>query len=308
MDYGYIPDYEQIDAFSSTLCQSRQDLISLVSSDNNQDAFLYRPLVFCLSKSPVASKWLVKDGEYVRLKAYNQGNIGSCVGNAEALCLSTEAALDIVQRNEPETFQYMASPEACYGFGREAGGMLGGGDGCYGAAVAKADMSFGTLWQTSYGSIDLADYSVGRCRDWGRNGVPSGLRDIAKQHKLSDSYRIKTVEEAWALIGAGHPINQCSNLGFSTTRDAEGISRQSGSWGHSMAIIGRRTTKGGNRLFLIQNSWGDNWASGGLYEDQPQGSFYCSDKDVEKAIGQGDVFVKINVDGIQRKNLDWGDW
>ena len=310
-NYGYTPDVDAIEAYAASLPPYGDDVSQLVATDDNQDAFLYRPLVFLLATqaSPsVAARWLIKDDQQVRLKSYNQGSIGSCVGNAEACCLSITAAIDIVVARQPESFVAMASPEACYGFSREVGGMLGGGDGSYGSAAAKADCELGTLWQIKYDTEDLTEYSVDRCRKYGRSGVPKDLRTTAAEHKLHSSYLIKSVDEAWALIGSGYPINQCSNLGFTSKRDNDGRCKQQGSWGHSMSLIGRRTSQAGNKLFLIQNSWGDTWVSGPLFEDQPPGSFYADYTAVEKAIKQQDCFVKIDIDGFKKKDINWSDW
>jgi len=232
---------------------------------------------------------------------------GNCVGNAEALITSTTQAVDIIEKGHPELFKYMGSPEALYAIGREAGNMLGSGDGCYGSAMADGETTIGTLWQTKYGDIDLSDYSVSRCKQYGRSGIPSSLREEALKYKILTAYQVKSVDEAWSLIGAGYAINQCSNIGWNGSRDSEGAIRRSGSWGHSMAIIGRRTTKSGRKLFLIMNSWGDEWTNGPLFEDQPTGSFYADYQDVAIAIGQDDVFVKIDVNGVGRI-IDWNNW
>ena len=194
-----------------------------------------------------------------------------------------------------------------YGIGREAGNMLGSGDGCFGSAVAEGETKIGTLWQTKYPSIDLSDYSVSTCKQLGRVGIPKDLKDEAGKHKIVTAYQVKTADEAWSLIGAGNAINQCSDIGFNGQRDSDGAIKKNGSWGHSMAIVGRRTTAAGRKLFLIINSWGDDWTQGPLFEDQPPGSFYADFNTVGQAIGQGDVFVKIDLNGIQRI-IDWNNW
>lgn len=233
----------------------------------------------------------------------------NCVGNAEAMTLAIELAVDIIERKVPFSMSVMFSPEVCYGLGREVGNMLGRGDGCYGSAVAKASTTMGAVFQQSYGKYDLSNYSVSICRQFGYYGVPDELKKIAIETKLQQSYLIKSVEEAWALIGAGNSINQCSNIGYSSaTRDSDGAIKRGGSWGHSMNICGRRTTKSGRKLFLIMNSWGDSWASGILIDDQPPGSFYADYENVASAIAQRDCFVKVSMSGIRRKKIDWSDW
>ena len=309
-NYGYLPDPIQIQAYAESLGGLYgDDVAQLVATDSGQDTFLWRAMVVCLRRCDqrVQERWLYPQGPFTTVKAYNQGQIGSCVGNAEARCLSLELAIDIIMGNVPMQFSCMISPEACYAQGRKAGNMLGGGDGCYGAAVAKAMTTLGTLFQQQYPSVDLSDYSVDRCRQWGSKGLPEDLVPIAAQTKLENSYQIKSVEEAWALIGAGHPINQCSNLGFTTTRDEDGALKQSGQWGHSMCLDGRRTTPAGRRLFICANSWGETWVHGPVYEDQPQGSFGIDYDVVARAVSQGDMFVKVGMEGMKRRNLDWSN-
>ena len=309
-NYGYEPNHEAIAAYAESLKGKYcDDVAQIVATDDGRDTFLWRPLVFLLGRCApqVQQRWLYRNGRWNCLLSYAQGDIGSCVGNAEAAILSVELAVDIIMGMAPMQFNCMVSAEACYAIGREAGNMLKSGDGCYGAAVAKGVTTMGTLFQQSYPGVDLSEYSVPRCKQWGAKGVPADLKPIAAQTKLQTSYQIKTIEEAWSLIGAGHPINQCSNLGFATTRDSDGALKQKGQWGHSMALVGRRTTASGRKLFICLNSWGEKWVDGPTYEDQPQGSFGIDYDIVAKAVAQQDTFVKINMEGIKRRKLDWSN-
>jgi len=309
-NYGYTPNPEATAAYAESLGgMYSDDVAQLVATDDGRDTFLWRPVVYLLSHcSPAVQKrWLYQNGQWLCLRSYNQGRIGSCVGNAEGMDLSTELAVDIVMGHVPMQFNCMVSAEACYAIGREAGNMLGGSDGCRGSAVAKGVTTMGTLFQQAYGSVDLSDYSVERCRQWGAKGMPKDLKPIAAQFKLKSSYQVKSVEEAWSLIGAGHPLNQCSDLGFATSRDSDGALKQTGQWGHSMALIGRRTTASGRKLFICINSWGEDWVKGPTYEDQPQGSFGIDYEVVAKAVAQQDMFVKVGMEGIKRKSLDWSN-
>lgn len=311
-NFGYVPDYEAIETYAASLNSVgyASDVAQLMATDDGNDAFLWRPLVYCLSRcsAQVQQQWLYQNGKWTSQRSYNQGNIGSCVGNGEAEVLSVELAIDIIEGNAPMELIAMASAEACYALGREAGNMLGNQDGSFGAAAAKGSTTMGTLWQIQYPSVDLTTYSVSRCKEWGRTGVPAALKPTAAEYKLRESYQVKSTEEAWALIGAGHPINQCSNLGFAQKRDSDGACKQTGQWAHSMALIGRRTTSSGRKLFICINSWGEDWVSGPVYKDQPQGSFGIDYEIVGKAIAGGDCFVKVGMTGIKRRQLDWSNW
>lgn len=310
-NYGYMPNQAEIESYAASLNGVYgDDVAQLIATDDGRDTFLWRATVDCLRRCDqrIQNDWLYQNEQgFLSLKSFNQGQIGSCVGNAEALVLSVELSVDILLGRVPALFSCMASAEACYALSREAGNMLGGGDGSFGSAAAKSSTTMGTLWQQPYPSVNLSKYSVELCRQWGSRGVPAELKEIAGQTKLQSSYQIKNVDEAWALIGAGHPINQCSNLGFATTRDEDGACKQTGSWGHSMALIGRRTTGSGRRLFICANSWGETWVKGPVFQDQPQGSFGIDYEIVARAVAQNDMFVKVNMEGIKRKNLDWSN-
>jgi hypothetical protein len=310
-NYGYTPIRENIDAYIASLGNAYQDDVEyLVATDDNRDTFLWRATVACLLRCDprIQKKWLyTNEAGYTSLHSYNQGQIGSCVGNAEAMVLSTELSVDIMMGRMPFLYTTMASAESCYALSREAGNMLGGGDGSYGSAAAESSVKLGCLWMQPYQGVDLSEYSVSLCREWGRGGVPANLKPIAAQTKLQSSYAIKKVDEAWAIIGAGHPINMCSQLGFDKRRDSDGASKQTGGWSHSMALIGRRTTASGRKLFICINSWGEDWVSGPVFEDQPQGSFGIDYEVVDVALRGADTFVKVSMDGIKRKTLDWSD-
>ncbi len=138
----------------------------------------------------------------------------------------------------------------------------------------------------------------------GYSGVGNALKAEAVQRKCGSAVRVKSAQEAWSLIGNGYPINVCSGQGFSKQRDSEGVCRPSGGWNHSMAVIGRRTTSDGRKLFLIWNSWGDNWASGPYWQDMPEGSFWIEWKVMDSMLSRGDSFAYGTLDGFRGRDLD----
>lgn len=301
MDYGFVKNESDTEAFIKTLPDYHYELKSFYAQDDGSDTFLYRALVTCLKKK--FPNWV--DGE--RLKSYNQGVVGSCVGVSESQLLNITEAIDCVIKRHPESFEYMSSAEGTYGLVREACNMKRG-DGAYGAGAAKAVSNLGTLWMKSYGNINLdVEYSASRCREYGSSWVGEELKKAAVEHKVKSANQVKNAEEAWALIGGAYAIQVCSNRGFANQRDEDGFCRASGVWNHAMAIVGRRTTKTGRKGFLILNSWGDNWCSGPLFEDQPKGSFYADYDVVDSMIKQGDTYNLCDFSGFTPKKLLWDE-
>jgi len=202
-----------------------------------------------------------------RLISYHQGSVGSCVGISMSQLLNHTQAIDCMIKMQPETYKHMSSGEGTYGLVREACGMRRG-DGAYGSGAARAITTMGTL-----------------C--------------------IKSANQVKSAKEAWAIIGGNDPIQVCSNRGFQKKRDRDGFCKPYGNWNHAMAIIGRRTTQSGRRGFLILNSWGENWCSGPLFEDQPKGSFWADYRVVDYMLKQGDSYNVIDLNGFKPKRLDW---
>lgn len=307
MHFGYIPNPAATEAFVARLPAVYGDqLTELAAQDDGRDAINYRALAACLQRAELTN-WLRKRDGVSCVRSLNQGPVGTCVGNAEARLLDVLSAIEIILSGEHEEFVATFSPEGLYGLGREKGDMLGPGDGLYGAAIADAVREWGTLNQVVYGDIDLRQYDPNRCRDYGRRGVPVALKPIAAEHRVIHTARVTSGTEGWALLGFGYTINMCSSLGFQGHRDAEGVIRRSGSWGHSMAVTSRRTTQGGNRVVLVHQSWGDDWTDGPYWQDMPWGSFWIHLEDFDAAVRQGDCFAHASYQGFTPRRLpDFG--
>lgn len=303
---GWVPNPKATEAFSKSLPALYTEQVEvLVKQDNNKDALLYRPLTACLRKAGLATRWLKKRDGIDCVRSYNQGNVGSCTGNATAQAINVLSAVEIVLLDKFQEFAAVSSADGIYGLGREAAGMLGSaGDGCYGSAMARAVMQMGTLYCMKYESHDLTEYDQTRCRQFGRNGVGERLKAEAIKHPVRSTVRVKDAESAWSLIGNGYPINVCSNVGFKTKRDKEGICQPSGNWNHSMAVIARRTTSSGKRVFIILNSWGDNWNYGPYWEDMPWGSFGVEFEVFNRMCKQGDTFAYSELEGFVPQAID----
>lgn len=297
---GYKPDPVATEAFVQSLPTSYAiQAMALKDDDDNRDMLNYRNLTK-LIKSHVqsAARWLNDKGQ---LHSRNQNPAGTCVGFGTATPLDILAACDIAVRNEPERYEGTFSPDWCYGASRDISGNLGRWDGSYGSAAAKAIREWGTLLQLE--SLDQYDYQ--RARYWARVGVPDEMKTKARPHKVIFTTRLKDIEQTWSCIGNGYPFNMCSNIGWKGNRDSDGAIKRKSSWSHSMGVTSRRTTPSGRRLFLVHQSWGDNWTGGPYFEDQPLGSFWADWDDIERAIKQGDSFAYSGYEGFVRRRPDY---
>ena len=305
--FGWVPNPAATRAFVARLPTIYRDQIAdLVAQDDDRDALNYRALTTCVQRAGL-THWLRERDGVMCVRSLDQGPVGSCVGNAEARLLDVLAAVEIIIGQELEEFPATFSPDALYGLGREKGNMLGPEDGLYGSAMADAVREWGTLHQLVYGDIDLRRYDPGRCREYGRRGVPASLKPIAAEHLVLHTALVESANEGWALLGAGYTINMCSTLGFDGDRDSDGIIRRRGTWPHSMAVTSRRTTRKGDRIVLVHQSWGDDWTDGPYWEDMPWGSFWIHLQDFGAALAQGDSFAHASYQGFQPRRLpDFG--
>ncbi len=305
--FGYVPNPAATEAFIARLPKVYgEQVAALPAKDDGKDALNYRALVTCLKRSGLTQHLRDRDG-VACLKSRNQGNVGSCTGNAEATDMDVLAGVEIAIAGENEEFRAMASAAALYALGREKANMLRGGDGCYGSALADAVREWGTLHEMPYPGLDLTGYTADLARRLGKHGIPADLKPVAAEHKCLHTANVKTAEEGWSLIGSGYTVNICSMVGFQGKRDAQGVIRRRGSWAHSMAVTSRRTTSAGTRLVLVHQSWGDDWTDGPYWEDMPWGSFWIVLEDFAAVLAQGDSFAHARYEGFQPRALpDFG--
>ena len=237
--------------------------------------------------------------------------IGDCTSFGTATPVDCVKATEIVIHGDFEEWVAPTATEDIYGGSRVliGRGQLGSGDGSIGAWVAQYVQKYGTLLKQKYGQYDLSVYSGNRASNWGYNGVPKELLEIAKLHPIKTISRIDTVEQARDALANGYAINVCSNWGFSSTRDRDGFAAPQGSWAHSMGIIavddasvgiyGGRQRPGA----LIMNSWG-LWNSGPKRLDQPDGSFWVDYEVLEQMLREGDSWAFSDYVGFQPKELN----
>ena len=174
---------------------------------------------------------------------------------------------------------------------REAGNMLGRGDGCYGAAAVKAMTTMGVVSRrqvtATLGSGD-GTYSGRRAKQWGRTGTPGPVQAVAAKFKLGSAAQVATWDELVAALHNGNPVTICTARGFAMTRDAQGFCGMEGRWGHCMFIAGVRFDRPG--ACIIQ-SWGPGQPTGPTALGQPSFSFWADRAAIEAILSEGDSWA-----------------
>lgn len=229
---------------------------------------------------------------------YPAQQIGDCEsfghGHAHDLLQTLEAYLGDL----PVDAVGRTCTEAFYAAGREAGNMLGWGDGCYGSAMLRAAQTIGVV---RYADLPEGQqtYSGERAKQWGHDGLPAALRSIAAGRKLQGAM-LSSVDDMVAALQAGHPCTISTARGFTMTRDTQGFCELHGRWGHCMAVVGYRADRPG---FLVLQSWGPNQPAGPTDLDQPTWSFWADLSAIEQILAEGDSDTLSATPGFAPRSL-----
>jgi hypothetical protein len=232
--------------------------------------------------------------------AHERQTTGDCVSH------STRNAVDVTRSHEiiggqREDFVARGATEAIYG----SRGHGGQGMSCA-VAARFVHQNGGILVRKDYGFIDLSTYNSRVGTSWGRSGVPSAVKEQGKKHQVQTISLVKSVEEARDAIANGYALSVCSNYGFSSKRDKNGIARRSGSWNHAMSWISMDDSHEiyKETLFLVQNSWGA-FNGGPKRFDQPDGSFWIRETDARGMLNQNGAWAFSDVNGFPPRKVDW---
>ncbi len=236
---------------------------------------------------------------------------GDCVSHGTRNAVDLTRAVEIELKGEPEGFYVKGATEAIYG----SRGHGGQGMSCAGAARFVSQKG-GILLRKDYTKefgLDLSSYSGSykKGMGWGRSGVPKDVIAEAKKHQVGAASLVGSTREVMDALANGYGLSVCSGYGFSSKRDANGVSRRSGSWSHCMCIAGYDDTEAIRKkykgpIFLIQNSWG-KFNSGPTHLNQPPGSFWITEKDMRGMVNARGTFVFSQVNGFPPQALpDWG--
>lgn len=261
------------------------DLVRRAKVYKGTDVYLYKAWTDVLGKMP----------------DYPAQQIGDCTSFGTGHSVDLRACIEIAIDKESEEFKE-TSTEAIYGIGREIAYMLGGGDGCYGGAVARAVTEVGTISREVVGA-----YSGRRAKDWGGRGVPADIKQKCGDHKVKTASLVSTWDELVAAISNGYPVEVCSDQGFTMTRNEKGICEAQGSWAHCMMIAGLMYVGTGDECAVICQSWGPNTPSGPTPNDMPNFSFGARRRVVERMLAGRDSYALSKFDGYPGRPLP-SDW
>jgi len=212
---------------------------------------------------------------------HSQGSVGSCVGAGAGLALAARASQEILLAGQPEdpygwvaqdgtTTKDHVQPFTGYHYGagrcrnlwngREFVGRNRSGDGSYCSAQIWALKTTGVLPSRMVKGSSSPFPQCSDVRSWGNNSR-NELTDhvkIGQQFLMTSTVSVKTADDLWNAIAVlKQPVMICSGWGFGPGGNQDGmvIYKRRGSWAHNMTGFGAFGI-GGNRYFLIKNSWG----------------------------------------------------
>lgn len=228
--------------------------------------------------------------------------IGDCTSFMLKNCIEYLLCCDILLRGESEEFKSIFPPYS-YGTAREIGGMLGGGDGCYGSAIADAVKKFGVISTDTPG---CPQYSGSVAKAWGRKSAPQEFKAIGVKHVAKATARIQNWSSCVNSVTNGYPVGVCSDRGFRMEASADGFHKPQGSWSHAMSIIGV-DDEHSDPYGIILNSWGDVHGTVRDFvtdEPLPKGCLRVRAEYIDKMLKQGDSYNYSQHSGFLAQDLD----
>ena len=265
-----------------------------------------------------AFMWEAEEAILKSLLPAHAQKIGSCVSHGWGRGAQDLMLCEIWFHKESESFPGQVATEPIYAGSRvEIGrGRIGNKDGSLGSWAADWVSKYGIVIRGKYGNVDLSFNDENLAKRWGapNAGVPDDLESLAKEHPVKTVALVTTTQGAADALANYYPIPICSNQGFSMVRDANGICRGEGQWAHCMLVRGVCILKGGKRIFIIQQSWGESPTGpnvlkleSGKEVTMPQGCFGCEEQVMAKILGARDSFAISGFVGFKkrRKHDSW---
>jgi hypothetical protein len=205
--------------------------------------------------------------------------LGNCVGRATQVCLYGSFCSAVASGEgsiPPEAFEAAKSPsnpvcsEPHYWLKWGQSSRRAGGDGWHAtASLAAAKDHAGLVWRKDYTSVGgpnlwTENRGTVHWRGWG--AVPDTFKSFLHQHPLRTYSKCSSFQQVADAISAGYAVQSDGGQGISKSHDEWGVSRRSGSWSHSMSVLGVVSTDEAKRRYRTEgllywsNSWG-NWNS-----------------------------------------------
>jgi hypothetical protein len=308
---GWVPDPEAVEKFRATLdTPDFRDTPAgkVVMGEMPSRVYLWQIIRKVTGKDP---------------PIYNQNPVGSCVsfGTARAIEASLASQISLGDRLEwtslVEEVIYAGS-RIEIGRGQIRRSALNPhGDGSVGAWAARFVKGWGALPRGVYmvkgkdfDPYDLRKYDPVRCRAWaesGSQGVPDDLEPEVKKYPVGDTTMVTTWSEAKRALAQGYGIAICSNQGFSSQRNVNGVAVAQGSWAHCMCLDGYHVDENtGKEYGHIQNSWGGNYHRGPVgWGEPPTSGFWAEASVVHRMLSQRDSWAFSQVKGFPARKIDW---
>jgi hypothetical protein len=243
--------------------------------------------------------------------------IGSCVGASHVALLAAKLAHEVLLEGDPEEpwgesdvgtadspmpwmpWSYQAA--RCY----EAGWWGDSSDGSYCSVQIAASQKHGIVPCCEVEGVlgsPVTPYpnpSGSYTRAFNRKSKLDPFLPVAAKYPLKDSTVVSSGDQVWESITvAKTPIQICSGWGFAYHREQDGLRvfRRSGSWSHSMQIIGAFSI-GSNRYECVRNQWGRN-AHGQPGRGFPGGCFIITHDTMESWIRDANAMTIGELVGI----------
>lgn len=230
--------------------------------------------------------------------------IGDCV--SWAYCHAVEFLICIELKTGPPREFHRLFPPYVYGTSRvQIGGRKLHGDGSCMAWAVKAGQQFGVLRSDADG---VPPYSGSIARQWGSQGPPKELIEATKMYTVGTVSPVQSAVEVRDAICNGYPVPfGAGGIGFERVVEKYGrllADPPSGSWSHAQCVIGYDGS-GSEPLYCILNSWGPLASGKFPIDESPPGSYWITERSMDKIAKQGDAFAISGFVGFKARKIDF---
>jgi hypothetical protein len=241
-------------------------------------------------------------GSYIPLTVQTTGD---CTSTGSGKIIDLIKCIQIALGGDRSLFKAVTITELIYAASRiEIGkGQLGNSPGSIGAWCMEALRKYGAIARGVYTvngvKYDYTQYSGQLADKLGSRGqgVPDPMEAVTKEHLVHSTGLISTYEDARDSIYQGYPILVCSQVGFASTRDADGFAKPTGTWPHAMVFMAVDDEFRRPGLLCDNRTWGDTWINGPVRHEQPGGTFWVDADTVNRMLRYNDSFNASQYDG-----------